>query len=241
MAQCAALTTISDGNTATAVTVMANENLVRSAYNVHDIATGGVHGIVAPDTIASGAAQNVMKLQDVPIGSIIPFYDFNGGLTFDTTYWAYCNGQTVAVGSLGAQTLPDLSNRYLVGFGTEAGGDNGSAAWATAAVGVASHTVNLSHIHRTSFSTAGGGNDDLWGYKSDGTPSPTGTGLGDILLHSSIRGSSSGGFEINWPTSGTLYHYSSTEYAVSGSTTPLFTTQSIQPRSISVRFIMRIL
>ena len=59
----------------------------------------------------------------IPIGSIIPFYDFNAALSFNTDYWAYCDGSTATVGSLGVQTLPDLSNRYLVGFGTEGGGD----------------------------------------------------------------------------------------------------------------------
>jgi hypothetical protein len=82
-----------------------------------------------------------------PIGTIIPFYDFNGALTFNTTYWAYCNGQTKTVTGVGSTALPDLSNRYLVGFGTEGGADNGSAAWATAAIGNASHESNLQHSH----------------------------------------------------------------------------------------------
>ena len=85
----------------------------------------------------------------VPIGSIIPFYDFNATLTFNTTSWEYCNGSAVASASspIFGQTLPDLSNRYLVGFGTEGGGDIGTAVWATAAVGAASHTLNLQHSH----------------------------------------------------------------------------------------------
>ena len=55
--------------------------------------------------------------QGLPIGSIIPFYDFNGDLTFDTDFWVYCDGQTATVGGV-SRALPDLSGRYLVGFGT---------------------------------------------------------------------------------------------------------------------------
>lgn len=91
----------------------------------------------------------------VPIGSIIPFYDFNAALTFDTNVWVYCDGSTATVGG-SSRTLPDLSNRYLVGFGTEAGGDIDSASWSTSVVGNASHQVNLQHTHTVSGSTASG-------------------------------------------------------------------------------------
>ena len=92
----------------------------------------------------------------VPVGSIIPFYDFSGSLTFDTTNWAYCNGQDKAVGALGSQTLPDLSGRYLVGYGTEDGTGStntdgtktlGSAVWNDNLDGNASHQVDLQHTH----------------------------------------------------------------------------------------------
>lgn len=85
----------------------------------------------------------------VPIGTIIPFYDFNGLLTFDDSIWAYCNGQTKTFPVIGAQTLPDLSNRYLVGFGTENGGNIGSAEWSTTVQGIASHQINIQHSHTT--------------------------------------------------------------------------------------------
>lgn len=83
---------------------------------------------------------------NVPIGGIIPFYDFNGALTKPTNF-SFCDGSSVTVTGIGVQTLPDLSNRYLVGFGTEGGGDIDTAAWATSAVGNASHQVNLQHSH----------------------------------------------------------------------------------------------
>ena len=86
-----------------------------------------------------------------PIGTILPHYDFNAlaAAVPDVNYWRYCNGSVLVYASspLNGLTLPDLSNRYLVGFGTEAGGDISTAAWNAAAVGNASHQVNLQHSH----------------------------------------------------------------------------------------------
>ncbi|HOX21864.1 MAG TPA: hypothetical protein PLL10_00240 [Elusimicrobiales bacterium] len=94
------------------------------------------------------AATCTLATEDIvpPVGSIIPFYDFSGALTFNAANWAYCNGQTKTIAG-SSRTLPDLSNRYLVGFGTEGAGDNGSAGWDTAAVGAASHQINIAHTH----------------------------------------------------------------------------------------------
>ena len=56
----------------------------------------------------------------VPIGTIIAHYDFNALATFDPDYWAFCDGSVLVDSSsiLDGQTLPDLSGRYLVGFGS---------------------------------------------------------------------------------------------------------------------------
>lgn len=48
---------------------------------------------------------------------------------------------------LNGQTIPDASGRYLVGFGTDGGANLHNAAWSAAAVGNAGHTVNLQHQH----------------------------------------------------------------------------------------------
>jgi len=84
----------------------------------------------------------------VPIGSIIAFYDFGAALTFDTDNWVYCDGSTATVGG-SSRTLPDLSGRYLVGFGgaTDGAGDIDTATWATAAVGNSLHQVDIAHTH----------------------------------------------------------------------------------------------
>ncbi|MBP7209621.1 MAG: hypothetical protein KBA02_00330 [Paludibacteraceae bacterium] len=134
--------------------------VIRSAEVNNDFDTiyTDYNGNIDDDNIVAGANIAWTKIDKtgavvddlsgaVPIGSMIWFYDFNGLLTFDTNSWKYCNGQVTAVGGIGAQTLPDASNRYIVGFGTEAGTDIGTAPWAVAPVGEASHLINIEHSH----------------------------------------------------------------------------------------------
>ena len=123
-------------------------------YNASGIAPDTVSYITngADDLTLAIAKHDVvlqeMSLQLSPIGSMQPFYDYNGLVAFDANYWAWCDGSVVGgAGPLAGQTLPDMSNRYLVGFGTEAGGDIDTAAWATAAVGAANHQINILHGH----------------------------------------------------------------------------------------------
>lgn len=178
---------------------------------VDDIESAGSSaGITSTETINSG--------QIIPIGSIIPFYDFNGSLTFDSAYWVYCDGSITTVGGE-SRTLPDLSNRYLVGFGTEGGGDIDTATWSSSPVGEASHQVDLSHIHVVpghkhqipvdDFGAGGPGVDESGTLKAGG----------DVFT-SAQGGAVEGGSDFD-----------------SGSS--LSSTQTIQPRSIRVRYIMR--
>lgn len=183
---------------------------------------------------------------DVPIGTIIPFYDFNGNLTFNTEHWAYCNGQTKTVGGIGSQTLPDLSGRYLVGFGTPNGGaDLHSATWATAAVGRTSHTsASIAHTHTMAHthtldgasayakvSMVNGGGDD-------------GDVVADLKTVSNWTENrrvdsfsrTSTGLSINQGTN----LGGDTGAASSSTTSSSLTTISVQPESIRVRYIMRI-
>lgn len=85
----------------------------------------------------------------VPIGSIIPFYDFNGALVFNPDNYVYCDGSVISniFSPVNGETLPDLSGRYLVGFGIDGGANIGTAPWATAAVGNAGNTINIQHSH----------------------------------------------------------------------------------------------
>lgn len=90
-----------------------------------------------------------------PVGTVLPFYDFNAAVSFDANIWAYCNGATVSdsASPLNGLTLPNLSGRYIVGFGTEGGTDIGSATWNSTVVG--SNLKDLSHTHSTSNHTHG--------------------------------------------------------------------------------------
>lgn len=94
-------------------------------------------------------AQFVYVNSLVPVGSAFAFFDYNGVCTFDANIFKYMNGQTVsdAASPLNGLVLTDTSNRYLVGFGTEAGADIGTAAWSVTPLGNASHQVSIAHTH----------------------------------------------------------------------------------------------
>lgn len=218
---------------------------------------------------ALGGDTGSLNLSIPPIGSIIPFYDFNGALTFDATRWAYCDGSTRIIEGLGEQTLPDLSNRYLVGFGTEGGGDIDTASWTTASIGNTSHQVNLQHTHEVNISSFASGagsphshyagtlqfqvadwNDSTgFFFNSDGSFSTT------RFVHANQVDSGSErtlvelmpSAEENFYTAngtGSTNDESSHLHTIdppnTTSTNSLSTTQSIQPRSVRVRYIMRI-
>jgi len=175
----------------------------------------------------------------VPIGSIIPFYDFDGALTFDTDAWTYCDGSTDTVGG-SSRTLPDLSGRYLVGFGTpNGGGDLDSATWATAAVGRTSHTsASIAHTHTGPSHTHTVAHNHLMvsglapsAYQSNGSSTIALQGVPDGINQVY-------GFE----SLGSYYTQNSTPTTSSsgtGNTGSALTTISVQPESIRVRFIMR--
>lgn len=105
----------------------------------------------APNKLGTGRFVLESALSDAvtPVGSILAFYDFNGVATFDLTIWNYCDGSVInSPGSpIDGQTLPDLSGRYIVGFGTDGGGDIGTAPFATAPVGSANSVLDLTHTH----------------------------------------------------------------------------------------------
>lgn len=188
----------------------------------------------------------------VPIGSIIPFYDFNAALTFDTTYWKYCDGSTVTIGG-SSRTTPDLSNRYLVGFGTEAGGDIDTASWATTVVGAASHQIDLSHTHTATTNSDGAHTHEVGQYFTANVIRFYKNGdFGNasvyvdtrMLAHepSGVGGAGVASVATNgsWGNPESFYSNSSGAHTHTlTSSSSLGATQSIQPRSIRVRFIMR--
>lgn len=258
--------------------------------NSAQILVGSVANVPTPRTMSgAGTLSNtgVLTLSSggtggtLPIGSIIPFYDFNAMVTFDNTYFVYCDGTVIANGlsPLNGQTLPDLSGRALVGFGTDGGGDIGTAAWATAAVGNPGNVINLLHSHTVnphqhdmqnhthdhnhthgpgsfvfeifSYNGTGTGNN-INGFNSGGGAQVIGVSRGNAagvgattfgLENASItaytnNGSGTSGAPSSVTTSGPSTN--NTSNASPGTDNQLSTTQSIQPISIRVRFIMRI-
>lgn len=231
-----------------------------------------------------------------PIGMIFGFYDFNGALTFNSTNFAYCDGRAVDVGAIGVQTLPDLSNRYLVGFGTEGGGDIDTAAWTALPVGNLSHQVNLQHTHTVNahVHTVNAHTHDLSNHVHAAGAHTHGPGTlqfstGQQVLTGGVyllgmynaagaleavydvdkfmlSGAGSNAYNpLAFPGPGLFYTANGTGATAAGSgntdvpslnitsgaspgtdaaspntTNSLSTTQSIQPRSVRVRFLMRI-
>lgn len=104
-----------------------------------------------PNKLGTGRFVLESALTDAttPIGTIVAFYDFNGVATFDLTIWNYCDGAVInSPGSpIDGQTLPDLSGRYICGFGTDGGGDIGTAPFSATPVGNANSETDLTHTH----------------------------------------------------------------------------------------------
>ena len=129
-----------------------NETEIYTEHNAaFNATTGHLHtGATGDGPVLPGDSVDISAAGELtPIGSIIAHYDFNAAVAIDTNYWAYCDGSVVSNPDsvLNGLTLPDLSGRYLVGFGTDGGGDIDTAAWSTAAVGNASHQIDIAHTH----------------------------------------------------------------------------------------------
>lgn len=211
----------------------------------------------------------------LPVGTIVPFYDFGGTVTFNTALWRYCDGSVLAYpGSpLNGLTLPDLSGRYPVGFGTDGGGNIGTAPWATAAVGNAGNTVNLQHSHTVdahhhtgpshthtiaahNHSTAdhvlditeipSHTHDVTWYTVAGATPGPTGD-VANGGPNTSATSATGGGLGHNHGNTGnTSLTTDAAGAGNTGDTSPgtnnqLSSTQNIQPSSIRVRYIIKVL
>lgn len=87
-----------------------------------------------------------------PVGTIHPFYDFGGPnpLRFNSKYFQFCDGSKVREGTKKGEDLPDLSNRYLVGLGDEGKGNIGTIGFSKGPLGNAEHIVDLRHAHTVS-------------------------------------------------------------------------------------------
>ena len=269
-------------------------------HNTNEVEVYGKHNAAFNNTTghehtgATGDGPNLpatsVAIEDAlmipPIGSIIPFNDFSATVTYSATYWELCDGNVVVsvTSPLAGLTKPDLSGRYIVGYGTDGGGDIGGAG-AMATVGQASHQINLQHAHTMTghLHTIDHGHADTFTTASDSHSHTSGTlqfQTGDktsnqVNMYESAGTSrpivldftsGAGGSDNGYVPTGTYTFYTkngsgstasdSHSHTVNGSVTSysgnsgsqtdtmnnqLSTTQTIQPRSVQVRYLLRVL
>lgn len=181
----------------------------------------------------------------VPIGSTMLFNDFNGVLSVSGTYWTPENGTTVTDPDslLNGKTLDDVSGRYVVGFGSDGGGDIDSAAWSAGAVGNTGHVVDLSavgaaHTHgvgslqfQTGRLYSAAGNLEFYMFDSSGSDDK-------VLNISGLR--QSGASNMTYTAGSNRYFYTKSGTGITSSDgTGGSATQSIQPRSVKKRSYIR--
>lgn len=119
--------------------LVGNNVSVPAAVTMHGGATIDTTGLVTLSGSGSGGT--------VPIGTVIPFLDYNGINSFDSDFWKMMDGTVIGVGPMAGQFTEDLSGRYLIGFGTDGGGNIGSTAWTVGQVGNIGSQINISHSH----------------------------------------------------------------------------------------------
>lgn len=225
-----------------------------------------------------------------PIGSIIPFYDYDFNLGFDADYWKYCDGSNHDFGpGVGIQQLPDLSGRYLVGFGSDGGSNLDSALWNINPVGIPDHEIDLSHSHTVNAHSHTGplhSHDEgtlrfeVMRIREEGRPQGTEAlyafegnngGIGELNLRYVLvplgvpidedrlrqdyglpfAGNNTLAFVRNTVNGAVFYTNNgrghtgeagndATSVSSPGTNSRLSNTQSIQPRSVRVRYLMRV-
>lgn len=204
----------------------------------------------------------------VPVGTIIAFYNYDNATSYNAAYWQLCDGSLIDddASPFDAENAPDLSGRYLVGYGTDDGADMDTAVWNTAPVGNAAHQVDLRHSHTSAAHThtsaahshgEGTLRFRVFEYTTSGTKFVGYDSGGSDVNIATVRTvgtnfSDAPNVMVKSPSSSTNYYTTagsgstnSTTPGSTGSTTPgstgqnLSTTQSIQPRSIRVYYLLR--
>lgn len=175
---------------------------------------------------------NLSYLEDminalVPVGSVKFFDDLNGVNSIDSDYWSALNGQVIsdAASVYDGKTLQDVSGRYICGYGVDGDGLIASASWSAAAVGNASHQIDIQHSHVVAAHNHKWVDSGANSYDVNGNI----VGLTDYLA------SNSSGFDC-------VYSKQS-RYTNNATITPsnsLSSSQSIQPSSIRMRAYIRI-
>jgi len=200
-----------------------------------------------------------------PIGTVLPWDDFNGKVSFNSTYYKLCDGTVINSPSspINGDLTRDMSNLYLVGYGTINGGDIGTAPYNAAQTGNSSHQINILHSHTISAHshvvdphTHSSGTLQFNTLTKDASGSLLAYNIGglSVAIHNTrflIAGA--GALELFERGAGAATYYTSNGTGSTGSNSPntdavalstnnqLSATQNIQPRSTRVRYIVRIL
>jgi hypothetical protein len=148
------------------VNIAANAGIQYSKFQAlpsADIIVGSVGNVATPRVMSGDATINNLGVVTVlggggikafvPIGEIIAHYDYGIITTIpDAAHWQICDGAMIVniLSPFVGKTIPDLSGRYLVGFGTDGGGNIGGGALPDppAVVGAAANNqINIQHTH----------------------------------------------------------------------------------------------
>lgn len=189
-----------------------------------------------------------------PIGTIKPIFDYNDNVlqTIDHNIWVLCDGSVINTpaltagdntGLLNGQNTPDLSAGYLVGAGTPGGGDIGSDNVSTSPTGNTGNTVNLQHSHTVNNHTHTLPNHSHGQSATLGIPGGGGRfQINGSGYHMSL--STQSGYEGNHQhflnSTGGVNSYPQTGGSTPGTNNQLSSTQNIQPRSIKVRYYIKV-
>lgn len=229
------------------------ETFFNTGIDSDNIKTAGINTVNLVDgSITLDKLTTEVTTRFVPAGTILAWYSYDltaaTPLSFSTAVYAYCDGATAVTvaGFTGTVSVPDMSDRYLIGFGTEGGKDIDTATWATVAVGNVSHSVTFSHTHTGTSHTHGVGTLSFaTGSATSGVLSLF-SASGSLVAISQEEDLDSGGTVVaKSQISGNLLG-TGTGTGVSGAggtgATGIggATAHDIQPRSIRVRYLIRI-
>jgi hypothetical protein len=152
MAQIVTLSKIINGEIGTSATINSNFAIIKSAYNTHDSAITGVHDI-GSETIATNVYLQTLFDLFYPVGTVLDVWRPSAlifGTSIDEDIFAIMDGSIISDvgGFFDTVALPDMTNRYFIGAGTEEGENNLSSALSMEVpVGTALHLISISHLN----------------------------------------------------------------------------------------------
>jgi hypothetical protein len=152
MAQIASINKIVNGTLGTSSPINQNFANIKAVYNAHDTATTGVHNI-GTDSIGDSSYLETLIDLCSPVGTVLDVWrptEITFDIDIDEDIFAIMDGSTVsdADSLFNTVDLPDMTNRYFIGMGTENGEDmlSDSSSMETP-IGTAGHLIGVSHLN----------------------------------------------------------------------------------------------